>query len=67
MTSEIVDDDSDSDDDDDDDYDYNDDDDDDDDDDDTRQYEARKGRLAWLKLFKTFPLFTKLVLTSRPK
>ena len=28
---------------------------DDDDDDDTRQYEARKGRLAWLKLFKTFP------------
>ena len=45
-----------------DDYDF-----DDNGDDDTRQYEARKGRLAWLKLFKTFPLFTKLVLTSRPK
>ena len=25
------------------------------DDDDTKQYEARKGRLAWLKLLQTFP------------
>ena len=24
-------------------------------DDDTKQYEARKGRLAWLKLLQTFP------------